>query len=143
MKKLGYLCILTIAIFLSTGCGNKNLSCKLEGKDLGKDLVQHMEVEFDKEEVTKVTNKIETTYEEEYKEEIEVSYQALEESFKQYKKEDGIETKLTKGKDKITVEVTFDMKKQSEASKDISGIDTKATREEIKKDLENQGYVCN
>ena len=102
-----------------------------------------MEVYFTKKEVTRVNNKIETTYEKDYKEEIEVSYKALEEGLKQYKKEDGIESKLTRGDDKITVELSFDMKKQKEKAKETSGIDTKATREEIKQNLEEQGYICN
>lgn len=143
MKKVGYLLAFITVVTLS-GCGNeKKLICTLEGKDLGKKMVQHMEVSFTKEEVSKVTNKIETTYEDEYKEEIEASYKALEEGLKQYKEEDGIKSKLTRGDDKITVELNFDMKKQKEKSSEASGVNIEASREEVKSDLESQGYTCN
>lgn len=134
---LGIVCILGCL----TGCGGeKKLSCTLEGKDLGKKLLEQTDIYFNKKEVTKVTSKIKTTYENEYKEEIETTYKALEESVKQYKEEDGIKTKLTKGDDNISVELTFDMKKQK--ASENSGFATNASQDELKKELEEKGYTC-
>lgn len=141
MKKILFFSI--IGLFVFTGCSSNKLKCTYVGTDTGKKVTTVINVTFDKDEVSKIDEQINMEFDKEYKESIDSIYNALEVQNAELEKQDGIKVKTTKGDDNINITIDIDAKKQSGKEIDGIAINTKLSKKEMKKDLENSGYKCN
>lgn len=128
-------------LLCTSACGTKKLVCTQKGSDIGKKTETTLEVSFDGKNASKIKEKIMITFEDEYKDAIDSYYKVLEENYKGTSLGEGISVKISKGDDNIHVNLNVDVKKQKDQETG-NLIDTSATRSEIKKSLEENGYTC-
>lgn len=141
MKKFLFMGFLGM-IVLTTGCGKNNLECSYTGTDTGKKIETKINVSFKDDKAYKVKEKINMEFNDEYKSNIDSISKALEEQYKTYKEDDGFKVNITKGDKNIDVDIEIDVEKQKDQKVDGNIIDVEASKEDIKKDLENSGYKC-
>lgn len=143
MKKTGNMVLLCTLLFLLTSCGSENkLKCTLSSTDVGRKVHTAIDVGFKGKKVDSVKEKIKITFDDEYKSTVDTVYKTLKDTYKDYKKEDGITVNVSKKDTTILTEVTFDVNMQKSDDHVQNDIDINASRKEIKKQLEEKGYIC-
>ncbi len=141
MKKFLFMGFIGI-VFFTSGCGKNKLECSYTGTDTGKKIETKINVSFKDDKAYKVKEEIKMEFNDEYKNNIDSISNALEEQYKTYKEEDGFKVNITKGDSNIDVNIEIDVEKQKNKNVDGNIIDVEASRDDIKKDLEEAGYKC-
>ena len=134
--------IFLFSTILLTGCKSKTLNCtKNEEMTAGKATEKQI-ITFNNNKISLYEAEISVTLNDDYENYAELLLKSLEDPFKNFKDEKGIKYKASQKDNKIYV--TFSGK-YSEMSKDVQkqlGISDNYSLKEIKKELEDDGYIC-
>ncbi len=142
MKKTKLLAIFFIFGLLLTGCDSKSLSCtKEEEIDAGKTKEVQL-INFDNNKIKSYEATMSIALTNEYKDYADTLLESLEEPFKDFNEEDGIEYKTKVDGNNISVTVSGDYNKMSDDAKQSLGIADNASFDAVKESLENDGYSC-
>ena len=143
MNKLKILGISVFCFFILTGCGKSTLECtKSEETDSGK-LTEKQIFSFNNNKISKYQLNMNLNLKEEYKDYDDMFLNSLEEPLEGYKNKKGIEYETFKDNGKISVTLESDYSKMDNDTKESLGINEKNSLNEIKNNLEDEGYSCN
>jgi hypothetical protein len=142
MKRIMMGMTLLVCLGVLTGCGSKKLTCTATGTDIGKKVVTTIDVSFNGSKASKVKTNIEMNFENVYEEALDVLHTTLKEEYSKQNKEEGMKVDVTKGDNKIVVNIDMDVKKYSKSNGENDIVDITQSRAEIKKALEQEGYIC-
>lgn len=142
MKKTKLLAMFFIFGLLLTGCDSKSLNCtKEEEIDAGKTKEVQL-INFDNNKIKSYEATMSIALTNEYKDYADTLLESLEEPFKDFNEEDGIEYKTKVDGNNISVTVSGDYNKMSDDAKQSLGIADNASFDAVKESLENDGYSC-
>lgn len=143
MKKLFIISLGCLAM-LMTGCSsNKELNCTIDQSAAGNTVSQNMVATFSGDKITKLTMKVETKLADEYVPYIDTFVSQIDAQFENYKDKKGITTNTTKEDSSVIFDMTVDVDKMDDESKDALGIvDVTGSYNESKKALASAGYTC-
>ena len=144
MKKI-IVIISLVCMFFITGCGKIDLSCtKINNSNENLKSEQNISVNFKDKKVSSIDVKEEVTLSDNYAKYADMLEKNLKTQYGSFKeKEQGIEIKTTNKDKKITLTVKADITKMSNESKTkFKVVGTAQTKDEVKKELESQGYAC-
>ncbi len=143
MKKLFIVSIGCLSILMSGCSSSKELKCTMEQDAAGNTVAQNMVATFSGDKITKVDMEVETKLADEYVKYIDMFVTQIDSQFESYKGQNGIETKTTKKDNSVVFNMTIDVDKLDDESKDAIGIvDVNGSYKESKKALESAGYTC-
>lgn len=141
VKKIVLMCVSSLLLF--TGCTSK-ITCTVSTKN-GEDasgaekMDTILNVTFDKDKVKKVNQKMTLTFKKD-DDIIDTVFDAINDGYKEFKKEKGIKIDTSKDKNKIVVDVEIIPEKQKDSTNNIINVDL--SKEELISDLESEGYTC-
>lgn len=136
MKKiLG--CIVFLLLF--TGCTDK-VVCTKEVSEFDRKMTTTLNIKFDNDKVKMVNETVVLKFKKDYVDTIDTVYDAINESYEQYKNEKGIDIKTSKDKDSIKVSVEIIPEKQKNSTYNV--IDVELNKKESIDDLIKEGYTC-
>ena len=149
MKKMLKLGVVLLAIFLLSGCfggggATKTLNCTISEEEFGMQNYGEIDVEFRGDEVKKIT--MEMSMEFESAEEAEMSYEFIAGMYEEMDAEEGVtvSTDMQGAVLTITMSVDVDRVPEGDFSDDFFGsdFDETITYEELKAELEAEGFTC-
>lgn len=143
MKK-GLFCMSLISVLCLTGCGTKTLNCSMVN-DANTELKinQDVIVDFKKDKMVKMNMKTSVTLSDNYASYADELEKNLKQEYEKYENKEGLEVKTTKKDKKITLTFIADLNKMSdETKKEFDIVGTGQTINEVKTELEEQGYNC-
>ena len=143
MKK-GLFCMSLISVLCLTGCGTKTLNCSMVN-DANTELKinQDVIVDFKKDKMVKMNMKTSVTLSDNYASYADELEKNLKQEYEKYEDQEGLEVKTTNKDKKITLTVIADLNKMSdETKKEFDIVGTGQTINEVKTELEEQGYNC-
>lgn len=143
MKK-GLFCMSLISVLCLTGCGTKTLNCSMVN-DANTELKinQDVIVDFKKDKMVKMNMKTSVTLSDNYASYADELKKNLKQEYEKYENKEGLEVKTTKKDKKITLTFIADLNKMSdETKKEFDIVGTGQTINEVKTELEEQGYNC-
>lgn len=143
MKK-GLFCMSLISVLCLTGCGTKTLNCSMVN-DANTELKinQDVTVDFKKDKMVKMNMKTSVTLSDNYASYADELEKNLKQEYEKYEDKEGLEVKTTKKDKKITLTFIADLNKMSdETKKEFDIVGTGQTINEVKTELEEQGYNC-
>lgn len=143
MKK-GLFCMSLISVLCLTGCGTKTLNCSMVN-DANTELKinQDVIVDFKKDKMVKMNMKTSVTLSDNYASYADELEKNLKQEYEKYEDKEGLEVKTTKKDKKITLTFIADLNKMSdETKKEFDIVGTGQTINEVKTELEEQGYNC-
>ena len=143
MKK-GLFCMSLISVLCLTGCGTKTLNCSMVN-DANTELKinQDVTVDFKKDKMVKMNMKTSVTLSDNYASYADELEKNLKQEYEKYEDQEGLEVKTTKKDKKITLTFIADLNKMSdETKKEFDIVGTGQTINEVKTELEEQGYNC-
>ena len=140
MKKIAALFI--IGSVLLTGCGKNRLVCKQTKEIDGIESTETYTFVFQEEEVktAALKNTIKLSGDYNTKEFIQQFKDSAQESADIYNETNGVTAKVSTRKNKITLNVEMQREKMSEEDQQYFELDL--TKEELKENLEGNGYSC-
>lgn len=145
MKKSLGLLLAVVMIGVSVGCGSKEkvLNCSKTEEESGISMDQKINAKFSGNNVKEVAVTVDAKLSDEYKSYKSIFMSSLESSFEDYKDLKGVSIKTSDKDDTITVTLKANLSKMDKDAKEkLDIVDTKASYEESKKDLEKDGYTC-
>ncbi len=152
MKGLKTLIILVIGLFCLTGCGEKKLVCTSTEDEDGIRMDQEITVTYKEDQVTNVKLNLDATATEEAQEYWAIFTSVMEAQFNdtiENGNEEGVKINMDTDDDnyRMNFSMEFDLIKVSnEVMEEYSIeeiVDSNATIEEIKANMEADGYTCN
>lgn len=143
MKKFLVLCVSVLAVGGVTGCGSKTLTCTQTEEQGSMKMEQTVVAKFTNDKATKVDMTMEMVLDDEYKEFLSTFEKQLSSEFEKLEGKDGVSIKTTTKDNSIKVDLSADLKKISDETKEeLDFSDELGTYEETKKEFESQGYTC-
>lgn len=143
MKKLVSLSVAAMMLCCLTGCGKSNtLKCSISESNEGMDLKQTVEYTFNKSEASKVSMELTMKADKKYAEYIDQMADGFTEEFKELDGKKGVTVKSNKKGSSFTVSVSADLSKVDKDTREELDLGEGATRDELKKELTDQGYKC-
>ena len=133
-----------ISVLCLTGCGTKTLNCSMVN-DANTELKinQDVTVDFKKDKMVKMNMKTSVTLSDNYASYADELEKNLKQEYEKYEDKEGLEVKTTKKDKKITLTFIADLNKMSdETKKEFDIVGTGQTINEVKTELEEQGYNC-
>lgn len=137
MKRIGLVGVGLTLLVIMTGCGNtKELTCTNEENGAGASMV--LEYVWKDDVLTKVGQEIMLEVEDDYVDDIDYYVDSLEEESK------GIKADYTLNGNRLTMKVEYELGAMTDEELDDFGFDPEEDNsyETIKKELEEDGYVC-
>ena len=134
-----------VCVFCVTGCGKGDLSCtKTNNSNENLKSEQTVNVNFKDKKVSTVDIKEVVNLSEKYEKYADQLEKNLKTQYGNFKEnENGIEIKSTRDGKKITLNVKADLTKMSsDAKNSFKAVGTAQTKDEVKKELESQGFTC-
>ncbi len=146
MRKYFILGGLLVTAGILTGCGGtETLSCTKEDEAATGKTVTTMDATFEGNKTTKVDMNITMELKDQYKDYKDQMVTALENQFATYKDQEGVEIKTSSKDSKVSVDLKVDTTKMKDSdAKSLLGFgtDSKQSKEDAKKSLEDEGYTC-
>ena len=141
MRKLGVIIVSVMFFVILVGCGNtKTLTCT---QSLEEGLESNFVTKFKNDKLVSGEQKMKMTLTEDMEPYFEDFKDMLVSSIDYLDEYEGIEMKTNdNGKNEIEITVTFDADKLNDESKDELGLGTTTSYDDVKKSLEDEGFVC-
>ena len=152
MKGLKTIIILVIGLFCLTGCGEKKLVCTSTENEDGIRMDQEITVTYKEDQVTNVKLNLDATATEEAQEYWAIFTSVMDAQFNdtiESGNEEGVQINMDTDDDnyRMSFSMEFDLTKVSNKVMEEYSIeeivDSNATIEEIKANMEADGYTCN
>ena len=143
MKKIVML-IVMVSLFCVTGCGQDNLVCKMTN-DANEELEikQDVIVGFKDKRMTRIYLRSVIDLSAKYAKYADQLATNLKNQYKDYEGKTGFDMKTSKDSKKVTFILKGNLEEMDEATKSsFNLVGTGQTKEEVKKQLEAQGYTC-
>ncbi|MCI8445942.1 MAG: hypothetical protein HFH31_00450 [Bacilli bacterium] len=139
-----FIIILLVNVIISNNKNITKLSCRIEKNVTGMKPIGEVNITFKKDIIREASlnTKIELS-EQAYMDNIDIVYNALEEQYKDVKKESGVAIKTNKTSNSISVNIKIDARKNPEQVSLIgSNIEGNMNYKDAKAALEKDGYIC-
>ena len=143
MKKYLSVLLAVVLTLMLTGCGGKKLTCTKEEEEMGMKMQEKAIVSYSDDKISKYTMEATIELTEEMEEYADQMLELLTEEMNMYEEIKGVEVNTEKKGNKIIATVVFDVDKMDEEDLDeIDDFDVNETIEEVKAELEDQGFTC-
>lgn len=142
MKKFKFVIMFIFTTILLTGCGKETLRCsKKENTDYGKTNEQQT-FTFNNGKIESYEATMSIELNDDYDDYGEVLLGSLEEPFKDYKDDKGIEYEASIEDNIISLKFKGDYNKMDDDTKNGLGISEKTSLDSVKNSLEKEDYTC-
>lgn len=146
MKKIKYLLVAVIGVFLVTGCSSeKKLTCTLSETSDGMKMENTVVAKFADNVPNYLKMEVVTTAEDEtVKQNWSLFVGIMDSAFSAIEETDGISVTTNNNEKKYSYGITYEIDLDKVSDEDLSSLDleTAETYEELKKGFEEQGYTC-
>lgn len=142
MTRKNLLIVFWFCILFLTGCGTQTLTCtKHEDTEAGKASEKQV-ITFNNDKIKLYTAEMKINLNNDYKEYSKALLKSIQDPFEEYKNADGVKYTTSEKNGNILFSVSGDYTKMDDEAKKSFGIDKNLSFNDIKENLENDGYTC-